>query len=289
MLLDRPLEGGGQFGDRKFRQIDQTSGGQIQRFRSWDHDDTDFAAKIGRGEAVNILLVGSGGREHALAWALAASPLLTKLYCAPGNAGIAEVAECVPIPATDFPALVEFAGNPANRFRGDRRRCPAGGRAVGRVRGGRHPRPGAVQGRRRAGRLQGFRQRPLRRDRHSHRRLSPVSATGRRPKPSPTRSGFPRGDQGRRPGGRQGRDHRRHPKPKATRRSTSCSRAASAMSGHEIVVEEFMEGEEASFFALSDGAQRHSAGGRAGSQARRRRRYRPQHRRHGRLLARRRS
>ena len=58
---------------------------------------------------MNILLVGSGGREHALAWALCASPLLSKLYCAPGNAGIAEVAECVAIPATDFPALVEFA------------------------------------------------------------------------------------------------------------------------------------------------------------------------------------
>jgi phosphoribosylamine---glycine ligase len=58
---------------------------------------------------VNILLVGSGGREHALAWALSASPLLGKLYCAPGNAGIAQVAECAPIPATDFPALVEFA------------------------------------------------------------------------------------------------------------------------------------------------------------------------------------
>jgi phosphoribosylamine--glycine ligase len=62
------------------------------------------------GEAkLNILLVGSGGREHALAWALSASPMLTKLYCAPGNAGIAEVAECVAIPANDFPALVEFA------------------------------------------------------------------------------------------------------------------------------------------------------------------------------------
>ena len=58
---------------------------------------------------MNILLVGSGGREHALAWALAASPLLRKLYCAPGNAGIAQVAECVPIPTSDFPALVEFA------------------------------------------------------------------------------------------------------------------------------------------------------------------------------------
>jgi phosphoribosylamine--glycine ligase len=58
---------------------------------------------------VRVLLVGSGGREHALAWALAKSPLLTKLYCAPGNAGIAQVAECVPIPATDFAALAKFA------------------------------------------------------------------------------------------------------------------------------------------------------------------------------------
>ncbi|MBL6854131.1 MAG: phosphoribosylamine--glycine ligase [Alphaproteobacteria bacterium] len=58
---------------------------------------------------MKVLLVGSGGREHALAWALSASPLLTKLYCAPGNAGIAQVAECMPIPAMDFPALVAFA------------------------------------------------------------------------------------------------------------------------------------------------------------------------------------
>jgi phosphoribosylamine--glycine ligase len=58
---------------------------------------------------MKVLLVGSGGREHALAWALSASPLLTKLYCAPGNAGIEDVAECIPIPATDFDGLVAFA------------------------------------------------------------------------------------------------------------------------------------------------------------------------------------
>jgi phosphoribosylamine--glycine ligase len=58
---------------------------------------------------LRVLLVGSGGREHALAWALAASPLLTKLYCAPGNAGIEAVAECVPIAAMDFDRLVGFA------------------------------------------------------------------------------------------------------------------------------------------------------------------------------------
>ncbi|HEY2068010.1 MAG TPA: phosphoribosylamine--glycine ligase [Rhizomicrobium sp.] len=58
---------------------------------------------------MNVLLVGSGGREHALAWALSASPLLTKLYCAPGNAGIAQAAECVPVAATDFAGLVALA------------------------------------------------------------------------------------------------------------------------------------------------------------------------------------
>ena len=65
---------------------------------------------------MKLLLVGSGGREHALAWALAKSPLLTKLYCAPGNAGIAQVAECVPIAATDFPGLVKFARDNAIDF-----------------------------------------------------------------------------------------------------------------------------------------------------------------------------
>jgi len=58
---------------------------------------------------MRILVVGSGGREHALAWAITASPLVDRIYCAPGNAGIADVAECVAIAATDFDALVAFA------------------------------------------------------------------------------------------------------------------------------------------------------------------------------------
>lgn len=58
---------------------------------------------------MNILLVGSGGREHALAWAIAKSSKCTKLYCAPGNAGIEEHAEHVDIGAEDIPALVKFA------------------------------------------------------------------------------------------------------------------------------------------------------------------------------------
>ena len=58
---------------------------------------------------MKVLLVGSGGREHALAWALSASPIVSKLYCAPGNAGIAVVAECIPIAAMDLDGLVAFA------------------------------------------------------------------------------------------------------------------------------------------------------------------------------------
>jgi len=57
---------------------------------------------------MNILLLGSGGREHALAWKIAASPLTTKLWCAPGNAGIAQEAECVALDISDHAAVVAF-------------------------------------------------------------------------------------------------------------------------------------------------------------------------------------
>ncbi|HXS41555.1 MAG TPA: phosphoribosylamine--glycine ligase N-terminal domain-containing protein, partial [Stellaceae bacterium] len=57
---------------------------------------------------MRVLVVGSGGREHALCWAIAASPLCDALYCAPGNPGIAAEAECVPIAASDLDGIVEF-------------------------------------------------------------------------------------------------------------------------------------------------------------------------------------
>ena len=65
---------------------------------------------------MQVLILGSGGREHALAWAIAASPLLTKLYCAPGNAGIAEVATCVPVDITDHAAVIRLAREKAIDF-----------------------------------------------------------------------------------------------------------------------------------------------------------------------------
>ena len=58
---------------------------------------------------MKVLIVGSGGREHAIAWKVAQSPKVDKIYCAPGNAGIAEFAECVPIGAMEFDKLAAFA------------------------------------------------------------------------------------------------------------------------------------------------------------------------------------
>lgn len=58
---------------------------------------------------MNILIVGSGGREHAIAWSVAKSPKADKIYCAPGNAGISQYAECVNIGAMEFEKLADFA------------------------------------------------------------------------------------------------------------------------------------------------------------------------------------
>ena len=58
---------------------------------------------------MNVLIVGGGGREHAIAWALSKSPKVDQLFCAPGNGGIAALAQCVPIPATDVDAMVAWA------------------------------------------------------------------------------------------------------------------------------------------------------------------------------------
>ncbi|MCT4687794.1 phosphoribosylamine--glycine ligase [Vallitalea sp.] len=64
---------------------------------------------------MNILVIGSGGREHAIIWKLSQSKRVDKIYCAPGNAGISELAECVDIPATDIKGLLDFAlSNPVD-------------------------------------------------------------------------------------------------------------------------------------------------------------------------------
>ena len=58
---------------------------------------------------MKVLIVGSGGREHAIATSVAKSDKVSKIYCAPGNAGIGQIAECVSIGAMDFDKIVAFA------------------------------------------------------------------------------------------------------------------------------------------------------------------------------------
>ena len=66
---------------------------------------------------MKVLIVGGGGREHAIAWKCKESKRVTKLYAAPGNAGISELAECVDISVMDAPKLVAFAKENDLRFR----------------------------------------------------------------------------------------------------------------------------------------------------------------------------
>ena len=65
---------------------------------------------------MKVLVVGSGGREHAICMSVAKSKRVDKIYCAPGNAGIGQIAECVPIGAMDFDKLVAFAKENAIDF-----------------------------------------------------------------------------------------------------------------------------------------------------------------------------
>ena len=201
---------------------------------------------------MNVLLIGSGGREHALAWALTASPLLTRLYCAPGNAGIAEVAECVAIGVDDHAGIIAFAKANAIGFVvvGPEQPLVAGladdlaaagikvfgpSRAAAQLEGSKGFTKdlcrefdiptgtyGRFSGRRRC---QDLPRHPETADRH----------------------------QGGRPRRRQGRRHRRDLGRCRDAAVDACFEGIFGAAGAEIVIEEFLEGEEVSFFALCDG------------------------------------
>src|SRR2546429_8474814 len=85
---------------------------------------------------MNILVIGGGGREHALVWKLKQSPRVEKIWCAPGNGGIARDAECVTIDAGDVAGRVAFAEKKVPHLTGVGAEVPLGGGIGGGVRGG---------------------------------------------------------------------------------------------------------------------------------------------------------
>ena len=201
---------------------------------------------------MNILLLGSGGREHALAWKMAASPLTDRLICAPGNAGIAQEAECVPLDITDHAAVIALCkankidfvvvGPEAPLVRRHRRR--SGG-----------------------GRLQDVRPDASSRRGSKAPRASPRTCAGRttfRPRPT---SASPRAAPAKDYVRKQGApivikaDGLAAGKGVVVAQTLDEAEAAIDMmfegglgaAGAEVVIEEFLAGEEASFFALCDG------------------------------------
>ena len=96
----------GYYGEKTRETVETFKDGHQQRARR---------RQLGVAQSMKVLLVGGGGREHALAWRLRQEDPSLELIAAPGNPGIAELAECVPIGATDIDALLAFARSASRR------------------------------------------------------------------------------------------------------------------------------------------------------------------------------
>ena len=200
---------------------------------------------------MNVLLIGSGGREHALAWALIASPLLSKLICAPGNPGIADVAQCMPLEAADHGAVIAFCRGHAIDFVviGPEAPLVAGlGDALGAA-GIKYFGPTKA-----AAQLEGSKgyTKDLCRDagiptgaygRFTHAAAAKTYLTGRSVPIVVKADGLAAGK-----GVIIATTH-----AEAVAAIDFCFSGAFGAAGDEVVIEEFLDGEEASFFALCDG------------------------------------
>jgi phosphoribosylamine--glycine ligase len=201
---------------------------------------------------LNILLVGSGGREHALAWALSASPLLSRLYCAPGNPGMARLGECVAIDAMDLNALVAFAKDTAIDFAVIGPEAPLTAGLADRLEGAGIKALGPSAAGARLEASKGF-VKDLCAEHDiptaAYRRCRDAEAA----KTFAASLGFPvvvKAD-----GLAQGKGVVIADTAQAAEAAIdSMFAGAFGEAGKEVVIEEFLEGEEASFFALTDGA-----------------------------------
>ena len=232
---------------------------------------------------MNILLLGSGGREHALAWKIAASPLADRLYCAPGNAGIAQEAECVALDIADHAAVIAFCKANKIDFVVVGPEAPLVAGIVDDLEAAGFKTFGPSKAGGAARRLQGLHQGPVPRQQHPDRGLRALHRrrAGEGLCPRAGRADRGQGRRARRRQGRgrgadacRGRGRDRHDVRRRAGRGRRRGRDR-GISG----------GEEASFFALCDGETAIAARLGAGPQARLRRRHGPEHRRHGRLFA----
>ncbi len=243
------------------------------------------------GSQMKILIVGSGGREHALAWKIAQSPRAEKVYCAPGNGGTRLVAENVPIDDTDIAGLADFAEREKIGLTVVGPEVPLTmGLADEFEKRGLKDLRAVEEGRRDRGQ-QGLRQAVHGAPPASRRPGSRSPTASTRPRRSWPRasSAFPSSSKPTAwPPARA---------PSSARRRRRPRRAAGEMlvkkkfgpAGRRVVIEEFLRGREVSFIVISDGDEGPAAGLGHGPQGRLRRRQGAQHRGHGRHLARRRS
>ena len=201
---------------------------------------------------MNILVLGGGGREHALAWAVKQNPKCDRLIVAPGNAGIAELAECADLDILDGGAVVDLRRGERHRFRRRRPRGAAGRRGRRRAARRRHAvlRPLGRGGA--AGGLESVHQGGLRRLRRAHRRLGAVHRRRRRRGTTSAAQGAPivvKAD-----GLAAGKGVIvAMTEAEALAAVDEMFGGAFGAAGAEVVIEEFMAGEEASFFVLCDG------------------------------------
>ena len=232
---------------------------------------------------MNVLLIGSGGREHALAWKLAQSPLLDKLYAAPGNPGIAAVAECIALDAADHEAVARFC-----------KESDIGLVVVG-------PEAPLV-----AGLADDLEARGITVFGPSKEAAQLEGSKGFT-KDLCAQAGIPTGAYARFGDAAAAKAYVAgqtlpivvkadglaagkgviiaETKDDAEAAIDACFGGAFGAAGAEVVIEEFLRGEEASFFALVDGKTALPVADGPGSQARLRRRSGTEYRRHGRLFA----